>query len=219
MRAELVVVLLAGLVLVTQGGRVRREQDCNEVNNAFQTCTTMAYSDYRAAHEAGDDGEPDWVARKSCNYLTAAVEECGNGLIGDCYTEEEVSHRKDTQVKGILKQLEATVEEWDSSKCPTVVAYLEREEAAAAEPEAEAEAEAEPEAEAEAEAEAEPEAEAEAEAEPEAEAEAEAEPEAEAEASAEAESEPEAEAGEGDDSSSSSLAASLTVVMICFALF
>merc|ERR1711890_220731 len=150
------------------------------------------------------------MGRKSCNYLSAAVEECGNGLIGDCYSEEEVNQRKDTQVKGILKQLEATVEEWDSSKCPPVMAYLDREaakEAGDAEPEAESEAEPEPE--------------------------AEAEPESEGEPEAEADPDDDDEAGDddgdidgedsddddGDESASPSVAASVTIVMLCLALF
>ena len=33
-----------------------------------------AYDEYKAAYEAGDDGKPDWMARKACNYMTAAVE-------------------------------------------------------------------------------------------------------------------------------------------------
>ena len=33
-----------------------------------------AYEDYKAAFQAGDDGRPDWMARKACNYMTGAVE-------------------------------------------------------------------------------------------------------------------------------------------------
>ena len=33
-----------------------------------------AYDDYKAALRAGEDGRADWQARKSCNYMTAAVE-------------------------------------------------------------------------------------------------------------------------------------------------
>ena len=33
-----------------------------------------AYDVYKTAFEAGDDGKPDWMARKACNYMTAAVE-------------------------------------------------------------------------------------------------------------------------------------------------
>ena len=119
-------VLVAVFSVSVLGGRVRREQDCEEVNTVYTQCTTQDYADYRAAHEAGDDGEPDWVARKSCNYLTSAVENCGNGLLGDCHSEDDVNARKDSQVQGILKQLEATLDTWDSDKCPPVQAYLER---------------------------------------------------------------------------------------------
>ena len=126
-RMRLVVsVLVAVFSVSVLGGRVRREQDCEEVNTVYTQCTTQDYADYRAAHEAGDDGEPDWVARKSCNYLTSAVENCGNGLLGDCHSEDDVNARKDSQVQGILKQLEATLDTWDSDKCPPVQAYLER---------------------------------------------------------------------------------------------
>jgi len=225
------VFLFAGLVLGVSGGRVRRDQDCNEVNNAFAECSAQAYAEYRAARDAGDDGKPDWASRKNCNYLNAIVDGCGDGLVGDCYTEDQVNERKDAQIKNSIAQLEGN-DEWDSSKCPPFVAYMERQaakEAGEAEPEAEvaakAEPEAEPEAEAEAEAAAEPEAEseaeAEAEAEPETEAEAEAEAEPQAEGEAEAEAEPEGNGdGDGDgENSGSSLVASLTIVMGCIALF
>ena len=33
-----------------------------------------AYWAYQKAFDAGDDGRPDWMARKSCNYMTAAVD-------------------------------------------------------------------------------------------------------------------------------------------------
>merc|ERR1719318_498236 len=85
-----------------------------------------AYYDYKAAFEAGDDGRPDWMARKSCNYMTAAVEDCGNILIGDCNSEEDVIEMKDQQLKGILHQLQTNIEEWDSEKCPAVKSHIER---------------------------------------------------------------------------------------------
>ena len=33
-----------------------------------------AYEDYKKAFYAGDDGRPDWIARKSWNYMIATVE-------------------------------------------------------------------------------------------------------------------------------------------------
>ena len=52
--------------------------------------------------------------------MTAAVEDCGNKLVGDCASEEEVTGMRDHQLKGILMQLQTSIEEWDSEKCPTV---------------------------------------------------------------------------------------------------
>merc|ERR1719481_2168976 len=75
---------------------------------------------------AGEDGRPDWFARKNCNYLTATVEDCYGKLIGDCHTEEEVNELRDEVIPGVLKQLSESDEEWDSEKCPVVKNHLER---------------------------------------------------------------------------------------------
>jgi len=92
----------------------------------FEACTMDAYTAYKSSITAGPDGRPDWLARKSCNYMTAAVEECGNMMVGTCNTEEEVVVLKDLQYQGILNQLAEHVKEWDSEKCPVTKAYLER---------------------------------------------------------------------------------------------
>jgi len=112
------------------------EDDTEEVSEAeeekvcspeeFRACTQEAYKVYKAALTAGPDGRPDWMARKACNYMTTAVDECGNLLIGTCNTEEEVVVMKDSQYQGILNQLAEQVKEWDSDKCPVIQAYVER---------------------------------------------------------------------------------------------
>jgi len=104
----------------------RQAGECEEATNSFDECTNAAYDDYKAAFEAGDDGKPDWMARKACNYMTAAVEECGDELIGDCYSEEDVINMKDHQLKNVLEVLEKSVEEWDTDKCEAVRAHVER---------------------------------------------------------------------------------------------
>merc|ERR1712055_806737 len=60
--------------------RVKRD-DCAAIQSAHGECTTKAYADYQAEWAAGDDGRPDWVARKTCNYLTGSIEDCGNKLV------------------------------------------------------------------------------------------------------------------------------------------
>merc|ERR1712142_1182531 len=86
----------------------------------------MGYTEYQSAMVDGDDGRPDWFARKACNYLTATVEDCYGKLIGDCHTEEEVNELRDEVIPGVLGQLAESMEEWDSEKCPVVKNHLER---------------------------------------------------------------------------------------------
>jgi len=128
MRWLLSLIFSAGLLLLAEGStRGRRETDaCKKVHDEFVKCTEKAYADYQTDFTKGDDGKPDWVARKSCNYMTAAVEDCGNKLIGECKTEEEVTARKDEQLKAVLVQLKTSIAEWDSDKCPAIKAHVER---------------------------------------------------------------------------------------------
>jgi len=122
--------ILGLLLLVTlcRGGSIRVERDaCEELFKQFDDCAAKAYEEYKVAFQKGDDGRPDWMARKSCNYMTSAVEDCGNMLMKDgCNTQEEVNEMKDHQMEGILHQLQQSVEEWDTDKCPVVKAHVER---------------------------------------------------------------------------------------------
>jgi len=118
MRSGLVLVL-AVLSFVVEGARVRRD-DCAEVMVQFDQCTNQAYTNYQTEYKKGDDNKPDWFARKSCNYLTEAVDTCGNKLLA-CKPEADVNIQKNRQLNNILTQLEDQVTTWDSTKCPVVV--------------------------------------------------------------------------------------------------
>jgi len=121
-----ILVALVTIFAIAEAGRIRRETDeCDKITVAHKECVKTAYDDYVAAHGAGDDGRGDWEARKSCNYVNAAVGDCGD-LLSGCYGEEGTTAQKDHQVETILKQLERIVGGWDSSKCPVVREYLER---------------------------------------------------------------------------------------------
>merc|ERR1711942_93547 len=128
--------LLALLVLSTlstnsSANTLRVERDaCDDKNEELEACRLGAYEEYKEAFAAGDDGRPDWLARKSCNYMTKTIEECSEGMVGECMTEEEVNEMKDHQLKGILEQLSATINEWDTQKCPAMKAHLDRTNAA-----------------------------------------------------------------------------------------
>merc|ERR1711936_171599 len=121
-----VLAALVTILVVVEAARIRRESgDCDKITLEHQECVKVAYVNYVATHGAGDDGRGDWEARKSCNYVNVAIGECGD-MLGGCFGEEEVVARKDHQVAAILKQLVRDVGGWDSSKCPVVSEYLER---------------------------------------------------------------------------------------------
>merc|ERR1719365_490117 len=122
----MVLAALVTILAVVESGRIRRvSADCEKITVAHGECVKEAYESYKAVHGAGDDGRGDWEARKSCNFVNSAVGECGD-MLTDCYGEDEVNAMKDHQVESILKQLERRVGGWDSSKCPVVSEYLER---------------------------------------------------------------------------------------------
>jgi len=121
-----VLVAVVTIFAVVEAARIRRESDdCDKITLAHGECVKEAYDTYVAEHGAGDDGRGDWEARKSCIYVNSAVGVCGDMLAG-CYGEDEAVALKDHQVEAILKQLERSVGGWDSSKCPVVSEYLER---------------------------------------------------------------------------------------------
>merc|ERR1719153_1500315 len=111
---------------MVKAGELAKKRRCRKVTNDFNKCTQKAYQDYRTAMSGGDDGRPDFAARKACNYLQDSVEDCGNVLLGECNTAEKVSEIKDNQIRGTLKNLETSIHHWDSEKCPAVKASINR---------------------------------------------------------------------------------------------
>merc|ERR1711936_1425815 len=92
----------------------------------FKSCQISAYDDYTIAYQRGKDGRPDFFARKACNYITASVEDCGNEMIGNCYSVEEVNTKKHQQIMKVLEVIKRNIKEWDSRKCPAVRVHIER---------------------------------------------------------------------------------------------
>jgi len=120
----LAVVLLSIFGTLCQGGSIRELEDA--CAQQFDECARMAYEEYSAAFINGDDGRVDWLERISCNYITSGVEDCSNGLIGDCATEEEVNQMKNEHIEVMLDKLQQVTNNWDSDKCPSVKSYHER---------------------------------------------------------------------------------------------
>merc|ERR1711862_5767 len=125
--ARLSLLVLVVLIANCSGSTLRIKRDaCDQLQEEIHVCTMKAYEEYQSAMAEGEDGRPDWFARKNCNYLTASVEDCYGKLIGDCATEEDVNELRDQALPGVLGQLSESTEGWDSEKCPVVKNHLER---------------------------------------------------------------------------------------------
>merc|ERR1719431_577812 len=121
-------------ILVAVGiiaGALGETTECLKAKTELKACKALAYKNYQGEFLAGDDRKkPDWMARKSCNYLTETVETCV-AKIGPCLSEEGLKQEKDEQLASALEQVKKLVTSWDSSKCPVAKAYEERLQAAA----------------------------------------------------------------------------------------
>jgi len=117
----LTIIVAVGII----AGALGETQECLKATTEFEACKEQAYKNYQVEFSKGKDNKPDWIARKSCNYLMESVEKCGP-ILGPCYTEEELNQEKNKQLTGALKQVKELVKGWDSSKCPVAKEHEER---------------------------------------------------------------------------------------------
>merc|ERR1719348_135634 len=94
MRVLTILSVIVGVIAGVIGAGVG---ECNKKSEEAEACRTQAYATYKEAIERGSDKSPDWMARKSCNYLTDTIDKCGNILVG-CKTQAEVDQEKDEQL-------------------------------------------------------------------------------------------------------------------------
>merc|ERR1711872_762292 len=128
MRVLTILLVTVGLIAGVIGDDM---VECNKKSAEAEACRTQAYATFKEAIERGTDKRPDWMARKSCNYLTDIIDKCGNILVG-CKTQAEVDQEKDEQLKENLANVKEKLLTWDSTKCPAIKAHEERVKAAPA---------------------------------------------------------------------------------------
>jgi len=115
------------LLLVPLLVAVQSEGECNGVKEETNQCARQAHKTYITAMRRGDDGRPNFRARKACNYMMEAVEDCGNKLMQHgCNSEEEVIAMKDFRLGKVLEVIKSSIAEWDSCKCPPMKAHIDR---------------------------------------------------------------------------------------------
>merc|ERR1712183_291095 len=118
----LALVVFSALIAHSSSSSLRLQRDAC----GYEACRLNAYAVYQSAMISRPDDRPDWRARKTCNYMTTAIEDCAIKQIGECFTEEEVALLIDREIPKIMAQLSTTVKEWNSELCPVVEDYLNR---------------------------------------------------------------------------------------------
>jgi len=101
--------------------------DCSQADKEFTQCHAEAYKTYQTELAAGGDGRPDFVERKTCNWITDTFQNCHDAMVATrCKTHHNLNAMVDVGLHGILTNLVATQPAWDSSLCPTASAHLVR---------------------------------------------------------------------------------------------
>jgi len=101
--------------------------DCSEADKQFTECHAQAYTTYQTELAAGGDGRPDYVERKTCNWITETFQNCHDAMVATrCKTHSDLNALVDAGLHSIITNLEATQPAWDSSLCPTASAHLVR---------------------------------------------------------------------------------------------
>merc|ERR1711875_98515 len=123
----LALVVFSVFTVNSSANSLRLKRDvCERTHQEYEDCRMSAYGVYQSAMIARPDDRPDWRARKTCNYITTAIEDCANKMIGECYTEEEVNDIIDQEIPQMMQQLSTSVKEWNSELCPVIEDHLDR---------------------------------------------------------------------------------------------
>jgi len=143
MKREMVVSEMNALDLIKQTEfysqiRMRRDLETPDCSGSLQTsvaeageCTKTAATQYltdmyedeartKVREVPADYIKEDYYARKTCNYLTMAMQDCLS-----CLPSHIIAHEKDKLIKRILHITEA-IPDFDGQKCPVTKEYLDR---------------------------------------------------------------------------------------------
>merc|ERR1711970_352927 len=122
------IVICLGLVLAVDGSARVRRDECDQLQADNEKCANEAYQAYTEA-SGKQDGREHFMARKSCNYMTAVLDTCMDKMVGNCITQEQLDEQKYTKIVDLMEKLKQSVKEWDPEKCPPFKRYLEQKQA------------------------------------------------------------------------------------------
>jgi len=76
--------------------------------------------DFAKATESGEDDRPDMLERKTCNMMTAIVDDCQKPILEKCFSQAYSDDVMEKYVRRLLKVAKIEAKSWDNDKCPAV---------------------------------------------------------------------------------------------------
>jgi len=109
--------------------RVKRSSQCVSLQKESTKCMEDATIEYMTYMMGEGDSRPDFHARKTCNFVTAAAEDCVTKLMETCKPpggDQAFIKAKDESIKNLLKVADEQDINFDPQKCPITKEYVDR---------------------------------------------------------------------------------------------
>merc|ERR1739838_747864 len=109
--------------------RVKRSSRCVSLQKESTQCVEDATIEYMTYMMGEEDSRPDFHARKTCNFVTAAAEDCVTKLMETCKPpggDQAFIKAKDESIKNLLKVADEQDINFDPQKCPITKEYVDR---------------------------------------------------------------------------------------------
>merc|ERR1739838_857881 len=101
--------------------RVKRSSQCVSLQKESTKCMEDATIEYMTYMMGEGDSRPDFHARKTCNFVTAAAEDCVTKLMETCKPpggDQAFTKAKDESIKNLLEVADEEDINFDPEKCP-----------------------------------------------------------------------------------------------------
>merc|ERR1712106_464943 len=109
--------------------RVKRSSQCVSLQKESTKCMEDATIEYMTYMMGEEDSRPDFHARKTCNFVTAAAEDCVTKLMETCKPpggDQAFIKAKDESIMNLLEVADEQDINFDPQKCPITKEYVDR---------------------------------------------------------------------------------------------
>jgi len=108
---------------------MKRSSLCVSLESESTKCIEEAADEYMTYMMGEGDSRPDFLARKTCNFLTSAAQDCVTKLMATCKPpggDQAFTKAKDESIKNLLEVADEMDINFDPKKCPITKEYIDR---------------------------------------------------------------------------------------------